>query len=62
MATLIAADLHLSRTALGLAVIAFYATSALSSGLAERLAGRILMSKRRPSSPPCYSGPQQCRR
>jgi hypothetical protein len=42
----IAADLHLSRTALGLAMSAFYATSALSSGLAKRLAGRILMSNR----------------
>lgn len=41
MATPIAADLHLSRTALGLAMSAFYATSALSSGLAKRLAGRM---------------------
>src|SRR5437879_13202645 len=41
MATPIAADLHLSRTALGLAMSAFYAASALASGLANRLAGRM---------------------
>ena len=58
----VAADLHLSRTALGLGMSAFYATSALSSGLAIRLAERTLMSNTPLSSPPCYSGPRQCRR
>ncbi|MEV0408569.1 MFS transporter [Actinoallomurus sp. NPDC050550] len=41
MATPIAADLHLSRMTLGLAMSTFYAASALSSGLAKRLAGRL---------------------
>jgi predicted MFS family arabinose efflux permease len=41
MATPIAADLHLSHTELGLAMSSFYAASALSSGLARRLAGRL---------------------